>query len=41
MQEDLNKFDGTVLGKDFRKNLKKSLNWFKKNNPKAYMALLD
>ena len=41
MQESLNKFDGTVLGEDFRKNLKKSLNWFKKNNPKAYMALLD
>ena len=41
MQEDLNKFDGTVLGEDFIKNLKRSINWFKKNNPKAYKALLD
>ena len=41
MQDNLNKFDGTVLGEDFIKNVKKGLNWFKKNNPKAYKALLD
>jgi len=41
MQDNLNKFDGTVLGKDFIKNVRKGLNWFRKNNSKAYRVLLD
>ena len=35
MQDPLN------IDKEFIKSLKKGLSWFKKNNLKAYMVLLD